>query len=386
MYWKTVAIAMTFAAGIMGGYLVSTWTTRPALTPADELDYVMKEAYQAMMGDVAALWGMADMAMPARKVWVEYAEGMAARRIMDFEQGELRVERLLAPGEDEKQALDALRRAVREASQETPAEMAAHDQMLHYAEKIAKAQGLAMPQAPPGAAEREQAVLKDILPADAALQMSAERAMRKTVVGEDGKPRTMLSMRIPFSQGFHTTLAQRYAEHVLEQAERHGIAPSLILAIMQIESAFNPRAMSPAPAYGLMQLVPRTGGLDAYRFLYNERRILSPEYLYDPVNNIKLGVAYLKLLDSRYLRAVEHPQSRLYCAIAAYNTGAGNVARAFSGTTNVRNAASIINTLTPEQVFARLRAQLPFEETQRYLAKVTEARGNYLAWDGLAAR
>jgi membrane-bound lytic murein transglycosylase C len=56
----------------------------------------------------------------------------------------------------------------------------------------------------------------------------------------------------------------------------------------------------------------------------------SPEFLYDPANNIKLGAGYLRLLDSNYLSDIVDPQSRHFGMIAAYNTGSGNVARAFS--------------------------------------------------------
>jgi membrane-bound lytic murein transglycosylase C len=107
----------------------------------------------------------------------------------------------------------------------------------------------------------------------------------------------------------------------------------------------------------------------------------TPEYLYDPRNNVELGAAYLRLLDSRYLVDVKHPRSRLHCAVAAYNTGAGNVARAFTGATSMRTAAEVINGMPPERVFAHLQERLPFEETRRYLVKVTDARNNYRAWD-----
>jgi membrane-bound lytic murein transglycosylase C len=175
---------------------------------------------------------------------------------------------------------------------------------------------------------------------------------------------------------------RRYEAEVLAHARRHALAPSLVLAVIQIESAFNPMAVSPAPAYGLMQLVPSSGGLDAYRFLHGQPKLLDPPALFDPMTNVKLGTAYLKLLDSRYLALVRDPTSRLYCVIAGYNTGAGNVARAFTGGSSVRAAAERINRLSPERVLEHLRARLPFEETRAYLTNVVRAREGYRAWDG----
>src|SRR5690606_40897703 len=64
-------------------------------------------------------------------------------------------------------------------------------------------------------------------------------------------------------------------------------------------------------------------------------------------DNIKFGSAYLSILDSTYLAGIKHPTSRLYCAIAAYNTGAGNVASVFhpKGEKRIAEAVNIINEL-----------------------------------------
>jgi membrane-bound lytic murein transglycosylase C len=92
-------------------------------------------------------------------------------------------------------------------------------------------------------------------------------------------------------------------------------------------------------------------------------------------------VAYLKILDSRYLKRITNKQSRLYCVIAAYNTGAGNVAKTFTGKTRIKPAAKIINKMTPDEVYNYLRKHLPYEETQRYIVKVTKAKKKYSNWD-----
>ena len=150
---------------------------------------------------------------------------------------------------------------------------------------------------------------------------------------------------------------------------------------METESHFNPRARSHIPAFGLMQLVPSSGGLDAYHYVYGEKLVLGPEYYFNPDQNVELGTAYLDLLLTRYLRAVDNEESRTLCAIAAYNTGAGNVARSFSGGTSVRGAAPLINALEPKAVYEHLIANLPYEETRNYVKKVTKARERYRALD-----
>jgi membrane-bound lytic murein transglycosylase C len=154
---------------------------------------------------------------------------------------------------------------------------------------------------------------------------------------------------------------------------------------METESHFNPRARSHVPAFGLMQLVPKSGGVDAYNYVYGEKKILAPEYFFQPDQNVELGTAYLDLLFRRYLRSITDEQSRLYCTIAAYNTGAGNVAKAFTGKTSVGAAASLINALSAEEVYQHLIENLPYDETRNYLRKVRAAQAKYKQLDVVGA-
>jgi membrane-bound lytic murein transglycosylase C len=343
------------------------------------LDQAVAEARAETGAQVAEVWGE-EAALPSRRVWVWYDTRMTTRCFLDFERGEIRAETVVEPGEAPEEAVERLRDMVQKATHDRPAEMAKRDATMRAAAKIAADYGIRV-FSPPLPSPSEKPVLAGAVPSDAAARVTAERVAAARVVGADGKERTKLIHRVPFSEGFYAKLAERYADVVLRQARAHRLSPSLVLAVIHNESAFNPRATSHIPAYGLMQIVPKSAGIDAYEFLHGEARLLAPEYLYDPRNNVELGAAYLGLLDRRYLRDVGHPRSRLHCAIAAYNTGAGNVARAFTGGTSMRAAAEVINGMPPERVFAQLQERLPFEETRRYLVKVTDARNNYRAWD-----
>ena len=159
-----------------------------------------------------------------------------------------------------------------------------------------------------------------------------------------------------------------YAKNFSAQEQ---IRVELIMAVIQSESSFNPMARSGIPAFGLMQIVPKSAGLDVTKYKMGRARILSPSYLYNAKNNIEVGAAYLNILYYRYLKDITDPKSRLYCAIAAYNTGAGNVARTFTGSLNIKHATTKINRLTPNEVYQHLIENLPFNETRRYLKKVT---------------
>jgi membrane-bound lytic murein transglycosylase C len=165
--------------------------------------------------------------------------------------------------------------------------------------------------------------------------------------------------------------------HVSRYAERDKLEQALVYAIIETESAFNPMARSPVPAYGLMQIVPESAGMDATKQLFKQEKILSSSYLYNSEQNIEIGTTYLNILYYRYLAKIENPQSRLYCVIAAYNTGAGNVAKAFTGNRRISAALPEINSSTPQEVYVKLRKHLPYEETRRYIVKVTDRIKKY---------
>ena len=161
------------------------------------------------------------------------------------------------------------------------------------------------------------------------------------------------------------------------------LSAELLLAIMETESAFNPMAKSPIPAFGLMQIVPSSAGQDATEKLFGKARLLAPSYLYSPENNIKVGSAYFNILYYRYFGGVKNPLSRLYCAIAAYNTGPGNVSRALTGTSMaLKPATQVANSMSPQEVYDHLLANLPYQETVGYLRKVTQRLAKY---EGLLA-
>ena len=171
--------------------------------------------------------------------------------------------------------------------------------------------------------------------------------------------------------------ARRYQSIVTAHAEKYDIDPALIMAMIHTESAFNPKARSKASAYGLMQLVPHTAGQEAYHQIHGQRRELTPQYLYDPNNNIELGAAYLHLLTNGYLRSIVNPTSRIYCAVAAYNAGPSNVGKAFVPKASIKLATPVINKLSPADVYKRLVEALPSIESRNYVRDVIKRISRY---------
>lgn len=99
-------------------------------------------------------------------------------------------------------------------------------------------------------------------------------------------------------------------ELIVREADRNGLDPRLVAAVIFAESTFNPRATSPVGARGLMQVMPGTG-----RWLLERRgeRLARTADLYEPELNVALGTSYLAELIGRF-GSVEH-------ALVAYNAG-----------------------------------------------------------------
>jgi LysM repeat protein len=200
------------------------------------------------------------------------------------------------------------------------------------------------------------------------------------ILGADGFERLAVSVQFKLVSNHLEVRARKFHPLVQAQAEKHELDPALIMAIIHTESMFNPRARSQTPAYGLMQVVPHSAGRDAYRMIYGQNRKLTSKYLYNPKNNIELGVAYFDILRNNYMKGILDPISRTYCAVAAYNAGASNVGRAFISRKSIQKAMSVINKMTPLEVYARLVEALPFKESQNYVRQVLKRYSLYKKW------
>nr|WP_321461169.1 transglycosylase SLT domain-containing protein [uncultured Vibrio sp.] len=191
-------------------------------------------------------------------------------------------------------------------------------------------------------------------------------------------PRKVVAYTVKIPKSSLSERANKYLPAIKKEAGKRQLSPALVLAIMHEESHFNPKAKSHVPAYGLMQIVPTTAGHDVNKLYRGKDRPMRESDLYDPAVNIETGSAYLKILQSRYLKGIKDPQSATYSIIAAYNTGSGNVAKAF-GERRVSRAIKKINSMSSDEVYQRLIKNLPYEETRNYLKKVNDRMQTYRA-------
>lgn len=153
-----------------------------------------------------------------------------------------------------------------------------------------------------------------------------------------GNPLKTLYLRYAYPRG--------YREEVYRKARASGVDPLLVYAVIREESHFHPRLTSPAHAVGLMQIIPSTG-----RYLARIEGRKAPD-LFNPEENIALGVAYMK-------RLLKDFNGNIILALAAYNGGPGNLRRWL----DVKEGLEVDEFLE----------EVPYDETRRYVKKVIKS-------------
>ncbi len=155
----------------------------------------------------------------------------------------------------------------------------------------------------------------------------------RVVMKDSGaRARATAKARRSQSRGVHRD-SHRFDPIITAMARRYQVDQSLVKAVIHAESSYQPNAISPAGARGLMQLMPATAARHGVRNIHS------------PAENIRGGVEHLRTLLDRY-------ENNVVLALAAYNAGAGAV--------------------------DRHRGIPPYRETQNYVQRVLRFRQQYL--------
>jgi membrane-bound lytic murein transglycosylase C len=333
---------------------------------ANDIKRIRKQ-YKALLslliGEVEKEWGKGDALTPSNKRYVKYTQNYKSRAIINFETGLVQVETL-----SEKAAKENLKNAI-VTTLLTPDDPRSVDL---YTDKQIRLSGKPY----------LYGLVKDhkgnLIQSSRQAEIYSSYLVEKTLkVSQNRQNKTKHSVSFRLVPNFSNIQAKRIKPLVDKYAKQYNVSQSLVYAVIKTESAFNPYAVSSSPAYGLMQIVPTTAGRDTFQKVKGYDHIPSKEYLFIPENNIELGTAYLSILERQYLGKIQHPVTREYCTISAYNGGAGNVLRIFSQ--NRSQAVAIINSQSPSLVYKKLRFEHPRDETRRYLPKVLQARKEFIS-------
>ncbi|MCG8472169.1 MAG: murein transglycosylase domain-containing protein [Desulfobacterales bacterium] len=341
---------------------------------------ILREEFKSYRADILKVWDKPEVSH--KKRYVGYSSDYKVKKVVDFEKGTVKISAVVPEGTSNTQNL--LSKHLLDLLNESTKSAFAGNAFATGVEKKLKA--ALPPERIQTAAIAPKPVVGDLFTGKAVPTMketaqAVKAIMSKAQVTKAKAPKTLgsnvVAVEVKLPPKGAGVKAKAYLPEIKQHSQKRKLPPALILAVMETESAFNPMATSYVPAYGLMQIVPKSAGRDASKLVLGKDVVLSPSYLYNGKNNIAMGTAYLYILNDRYLASIKDPMSRLYCVIAAYNTGAGNVARAFTGTTSVKKAAPKINAMTPEKVYQRLMRKLPHQETRDYLKRVTTRMKKY---------
>ena len=167
--------------------------------------------------------------------------------------------------------------------------------------------------------------------ADIYVHRDQNGALRYTNVPPPPVYRPFLLLQ-PYIRGLRGKESAEFDRLIAATCQRYGVEFALVKAVIKAESAFDPKALSPAGARGLMQLMPDTAALHRVRDVHTPR------------DNIEGGVRHLRWLLNRF-------RGNLTLALAAYNAG-------------------------PETV-VRYNGIPPYQETQEYVQRVLRYRESY---------
>ncbi len=145
---------------------------------------------------------------------------------------------------------------------------------------------------------------------------------------------------------WHGLFPRPYWDALRRYSDENGLDPYLVASLIRQESEFNPSAISHANAYGLMQLLPRTGKGEAKK---EGLQHYNTDSLLDPTTNIELGTHYFRQM-------VDHFGGQIEYALAAYNAGSERV-EDWRSSGNFRDVEEFVESI-------------PFTETREYVQAI----------------
>lgn len=320
---------------------------------------------EELIRNITSVWGQKNVKVPQKTEYVKYLQNYKSRALIDFDNGIVTVETL-----DGKNPKESLKNAIA-TTLLLPGDPRSVD--LFGSDKV-KLGGT-----PYLFGEVKDDQNKDIRyswRAERFADILVKKELKQKRIRNKGKHLTVSYVQIPMVKDHASIRVEKFTPYVKKYAAKYNLSRNLVFAIIRTESNFNQFAVSGAGAVGLMQIVPRSAGKDAYKHINGKNWTPSRSYLFDPKNNIELGSAYLQVLNEKYLKGISNPVSKEYCVISAYNTGSGNVLNTFSKNRN--KAVRLINTKKTDDVYNILVRKLPYAETRRYLQKVVNFKKDFV--------
>ncbi len=320
----------------------------------------LHKLFAGLSKEIDRVWGKDQAELPQPKKYVKYTDHYQSRASIDFESGLITVETLTST---------APKQQLRKAIITTLLTPANPEDVDLFSDKAVQLKG-------------EPFLYGQVKDQDGQsirwpwrAEQYADYLLAHNLKIDKLRDKTRYRVQFSMVKDHDLSRSYRYASLVKQYSRQYKLSESLVYAVIQTESAFNPFAVSSAGAYGLMQVVPATAGKDVYQYVLNRQGQPSPQTLLSPQNNIEIGSGYLHLLDTRYLKKIAQSRSRHYAMISSYNGGVGATLRTFDKKQSA--AFAKINREKPTYVYQQLVTHHPFSESRNYLKKVISAENRF---------
>lgn len=328
------------------------------------LTQVVNERYKELSGLIASKWGEKNVVLSTNSIFTQYNKDFNARKSIDFKDGNIKLE--VVVDVDEKKGVKYFQKKLKTLLNETVSEAVEKDPMHSNVKNINIATNVKL---------KELATPKKIT--------ITQSQINEKYIKLDGKTKKIISAEVKLIPKHLQKRVALYLPLVKKYSKKYNLKISYVLGTIHTESYFNPMAVSKANAYGLMQIVPSTGGAESYFILYGERKAPTSGYLLNPKNNIELGTNYMQVIRDKYLSGIKNSKSQEYCMSIAYNAGIGNVYRVFANGKIKRNEAfENINQRSSQNVYRVLRtSQTLTEEARKYVYLIQKYARIYTKYD-----
>ena len=291
-----------------------------------------------------------------KKVWVSYDESLESRSRVDFENGRIMLE-VVVP-ESDPHPLEKARKAVKKLGIQVMAQKDLSNQAI-LKNQVKTSEGRVVDEA-----GKEDFLVKEVIP--------KVKPSSQIFIPGDGVKRRVYTAQIELVPHHIRIRAGKYLPLVDKYARINNLDPRLVLAVIHTESFFNPKAVSSCKAIGLMQIIPKFAGREAYKRTHGKDVVLAHDYYFDPEKNIEAGCKYFFILKTIYFKDVEGQRKNRYVAVCGYNWGPTIMRRKIVDLYD-------FTAMSDQGVYNLLRAKTP-EETRNYIQNVTQRMSIYDPW------
>ncbi|MBN2789401.1 MAG: transglycosylase SLT domain-containing protein [Candidatus Delongbacteria bacterium] len=298
-----------------------------------------RKEWKEYVNKVRGQWGEYTGSTP--KAWAEYSNDLKALSVVDFENNYVEIATIVDTDDKAKSEAQIQKRfeellaAKEEGTQRKLLQgQIKFEQDANYVKPKKKVEFKEPITSVP---KKEEKVVTEENQKEFVKKTVEKKLKKEVILGDDGRARTKYTVTLEMVPNSIQIRAKKYMDLIEKYSKKNDLDPALVMALIHTESAFNPKAFSRRPdgtpmACGLMQIIPSQAGRDAHKALFGKDKIVEPEYLFNPENNLAMGTWYVKWLNNWWNRIEKKKHGKAssvikneYYTVSSYNQGMGTI-------------------------------------------------------------